>query len=276
MKVLIWMEFYKLFKQSRTYFALGAILLIESIILIASYYQGNNIIEILLNNLQQSFFLEGNLLNGNLVIYLILNSLWFNLPLILMIITSGILTLEYESGTLQSIFLHPVNKIKLLFSKYIVAAVFTLLVILLLSISAFASSYLLFGKGDLIIYLDTLNFFQHSEAFRRLIWAFGAGAILMVFYSVVSLTLAVIFKETTKTWIISALFLIVSNLLLKVDFQFYWINKLFFVKLNDTWQYFFYNEIPWKTIYFNNILLLIYTSLFMGLGLFIFHKNDIG
>ena len=71
MKVLIWIELYKLIRQSKTYFALGAILLIEGIILITAYYQGNTIIEILLNNLQETFYMQGNLLNGNLVIYLI-------------------------------------------------------------------------------------------------------------------------------------------------------------------------------------------------------------
>ena len=192
-----------------------------------------------------------------------------------MIVTSGILTAEYESGTLHSIFLHPINRVKLLLSKYIVAVIFTLFVVLVLTISAFTFSYMLFGKGDLIIYLETLNFFEHKDAFQRLVWAYGTGAILMVFYSIVSLTLAVIFKEGTKTWIISALFLIVSNLLLKVDFKLLWINKLFFVKLNDTWQYHFYNEIPWTQIYFNNLLLLGYILLFSGIGIYIFHKNDI-
>jgi ABC-2 type transport system permease protein len=92
----------------------------------------------------------------------------------------------------------------------------------------------------------------------------------------VGLTIAVIFKEATKTWIVAAFFLIFSNILLKVDFGNNWFNQLFFAKLNDTWQYFFYYEIVWGMIYQNMALLFIYIALFMGIGIYLFHKKDIG
>ena len=161
-------------------------------------------------------------------------------------------------------------------SKYIVSILFTLIVVFFLALTSFAFSYAIFGKGDLIVYLDTLNFFSSEDAFYRLSLAFASGAVSMVFFSIVSLTLAVIFKEATKTWIIAAFFLIISNLLLKIDFGNSWFNKLFFVKLNDTWQYFFYSDINWNIIYFNNILLIIYSMIFMGFGIYLFNKKDIG
>jgi len=276
MKALIAAEIYKLLRQGKTYFALAAIFLIEGIILFSAYYQGSNIIDILLDNLKQSFYFEGNLLNGNLLIYLILNTLWFHVPLILMIIISGILTSEYKDGTIQTVMLQPISKWKFMLSKYIIAIGFTLLVVFFLALTSFGLSYAIFGNGDLIVYLDTLNFFDSNEAFYRLSWAFVSGSISMVFFSVVSLTLAVIFKEATKTWIIAAFFLIISNLLLKVDFGSTWFNRLFFAKLNDTWQYFFYNEIDWSYIYWNSLLLIVYTMIFVGLGVYLFNKKDIG
>ncbi|RLD22138.1 MAG: ABC transporter permease [Bacteroidetes bacterium] len=276
MRALIAAEIYKLLRQGKTYFALAAIFLIEGVILISAYYQGSNIIDILLDNLKQSFYFEGNLLNGNLLIYLILNTLWFHVPLILMIIISGILTSEYKDGTIQTVMLQPVSKWKFLLSKYIVAIIFTLIVVFFLALTSFGLSYSIFGFGDLIVYLDTLNFFSSSEAFYRLSWSFASGAVSMVFFSIVSLTLAVIFKEATKTWIIAAFFLILSNLLLKVDFGNYWVNRLFFVKLNDTWQYLFYTEIDWSGIYWNNLLLIIYSMIFIAFGLYLFNKKDIG
>jgi len=276
MKALIAAEIYKLLRQGKTYFALAAIFLIEGIILISAYFQGSNIIDILLDNLKQSFYFEGNLLNGNLLIYLILNTLWFHVPLILMIIISGILTSEYKDGTLQTVMLQPVSKWKFITSKYIVSIIFTLIVVFFLALTSFILSYTIFGSGDLIVYLDTLNFFSSDEAFYRLSWSFASGAVSMVFFSVVSLTLAVIFREATKTWIIAAFFLIISNLLLKIDFNSYWFNKIFFAKLNDTWQYFFYHDIDWSKIYLNNILLIGYSLIFIGFGVYLFNKKDIG
>ena len=276
MKSLIKAEIYKLVRQSKTYYALASLLMIEVIILFSAYFQGKNILDILLENLKKSFYFEGSLLNGNLLVYLILNTLWFHLPLILMIIVSGTLTTEYKDRTIQTTLLQPVTKWKFILSKYVVAIGFTLLVVLFLAITSFLLSYGLFGKGDLIVYINTLNFFSAKDAFMRLQYAFISGALSMVFFSVASLTIAVIFKEATKTWIIAALFLILSNLLLKINFGNNFFNKLFFAKLNDTWQNFFYYTIDWNIVYLNSVLLVAYTLVFMGIGVWLFHKKDIG
>jgi ABC-2 type transport system permease protein len=276
MKALIIAEISKLFKQSKTYYAIGCLFMIEAIVLFSAYYQGSNIIDLLLENLKKSFYFKGSLLNGNLLVYLILNTLWFHLPLILMIIISGTLTSEYKDRTIQTIMLQPVSKWKYIVSKYIVAIGFTILVVFLVALTAFLFSYGIFGKGDLVVYLNNLNFFESNDAFRRLQWAFVSGALSMIFFSVASLTIAVIFKEATKTWIVSAFFLIFSNILLKVEFSNYWFNRLFFAKLNDTWQYFFYYQIEWTTVYENSILSIGYTVLFMCTGIYLFHKKDIG
>lgn len=276
MQYLLKAEIFKLFKQSKTYYALGALFSIELLILFSAYYQGTTIIDLLLENLKQKFYFEGTLLNGNLLIYLILNTLWFHLPLILMIVVSGTLTSEYKDRTLQTIMLQPVSKWKYILSKYLVAIAFTLLVVGLLAISSFGLSYAFFGKGDLVVYLNGLNFFDAKDAINRLQWSFLSGALSMVFFSVASLTIAILFKEATKTWIVSAFFLILSNILLKVDFGDNWFNQLFFAKLNDTWQYFFYYTINWEQVLFNSILSIVYCLLFMGAGIYWFHKKDIG
>lgn len=276
MKALIKAEIFKLLRQSKTWYALAALLMIEGVILFSAYFQGKNILDILLDNLKRSFYFEGSLLNGNLLVYLILNTLWFHLPLILMIIVSGSLTAEYKDRTLQTVMLQPVHKWKFILSKYIVAIGFTLAVVGMLALTSFTLSYSLFGKGDLIVYLNTLNFFPSGDAFVRLQYAFVSGALSMVFFSVASLTLAILFREATKTWIVSALFLILSNLLLKVDFGDNIFNRVFFAKLNDTWQNFFYFNINWTTVYTNSLLLCGYSLLFMAIGIVLFHKKDIG
>jgi len=275
MKNLIFAEVYKLFKQGKTYYAISAIFLIEIIILYSAYSQGQSILDILLDNLNQSFYFEGNLLNGNLLIYLILNTLWFHLPLILIIIISGTLTSEYKDRTILSVMLQPISKWKYILSKYIVAILFTLVIVLFLAFTSFLFSYAIFGKGDLIVYLDSLNFFESSDAFYRIKYAFLFGGISMVFFSVVSLTLAIILEETTKTWIAAAFFLIISNILLKVNFNNYFLDNWLYVKLSDTWQYLFYFEIPWDKIYWNTSLIILYTIITMIIGIVIFNKKDI-
>ncbi|MBO0322731.1 ABC transporter permease [Muricauda sp. CAU 1633] len=275
MRALFWAELFKLCKQRRTYYALGAILVMEIIILFSAYYQGRSFIDLLLTNFKETFYFEGNLLNGNLLVYVILNTLWFHLPLLLMIIISGLLTAEYKDGTLQTVFLQPVHKLKFIACKYLAAILFTLVSVLFLMITAFGLSYLIFGQGDLIVYLDTFNFYEPHDAFHRLIWAFFSGSVTMVFYTVVSLTMAICFKDATITWIVAAFFLIVSSLLIRIDYGDSLFGKVLYAKLGESWQYFFHFEIPWQPIIINNGLLIVYSILVMALGMLIFTKNDI-
>lgn len=275
MKALLKAELFKLCRQGKTWYALLAVFIIEVIILITAYYQGAAILEVLLESLQRTFYFEGNLLNGNLILYIVLNSLWFNLPLILMIVTSSIVTDEYKDGTLKTLLLQSVSKWKLILAKYITAIIFTLFVIAFMALSTSIMAYTAFGKGDLIVYLNSLNFFSNEDAFWRIAMAFGSGAVSMMFYAVISVTLAIFIKEPAKTWIISALFLILTNLLLKADFGNDLLNATLFPKLIDTWQYFFYYEISYRDIIINTGLLLLYTILFIVLGTARFHKKDL-
>ncbi|WGF91419.1 ABC transporter permease [Aequorivita marisscotiae] len=274
MRQLVYLEIYKLCKQSRTYYAILALLFIETVVLVSGYYQGAEILDIVLANLKDTFYFEGNLLNGNLIIYFILNSFWFHVPLLCMIIVSGLFTTEYEDKTLQTVLMQPVVKWKYLLAKYITAILFTVVLVLFLAATSFVFSYAIFGTGDLVVYSDGLTFFEQDEAFLRLCYAFLIGTLSLVFFSVVSLTLAVLFKESFKTLIVAALFLIISTLLLKIDLPNDFLNQIAYFKLNNTWQNFFTFTIDWQVILVNTSLLLVYTLVTVGIGLFVFQKND--
>ncbi|WP_268125124.1 ABC transporter permease [Roseivirga pacifica] len=267
-------ELVKLFSQKRTYYGLAAILVIELLIMIGAWVQGTEILDVLLENLTDNFIMSGSLLNGHLVLYIVLNSLWFNLPLIVMIIVSGLLTSEYKDKTIQTVLLQSVNKRNFILAKYGVALVFTLLVVALLFTTASLLAYSFFGTGDLITYLNGLNFFESGEAFNRIAWAFLLGTLLMICYSFLSITLAVFFKDQTVTWIICAFVLIINGLLVKMDLGF--MNYWFFSKVTDTWQYFFYFEVPWPYVWHNGGLLIFYALLIATVGVWRFVKKDVG
>jgi ABC-2 type transport system permease protein len=275
MIALVKMEGFRLLRQSRTYYALAGVMLIEAAVLLSAYYQGNQIIDILLSQLRESFYFEGTLVNGNLITYLILNSMWFHLPLILMIVVSGLLTSEYKDRTLLTAMMQPVSKVRYLSSKYLVGILFSVIIVLLLLVTSLGFSYVIFGRGDLVVLLDGLNFYEQPDAFLRIVLAFAAGTFSMVFYSVTSLTLAVIFKDITKTWIVSVLFIVISNLLMKIDFGSQFLNNVFYFKLNQSWQFFFYPDIPWSQIILKTSLIVLYTTLMALLGIFLFKTKDI-
>ena len=87
--------------------------------------------------------------------------------------------------------------------------------------------------------------------------------------------LAVLLQESTITWIVAALFLIGTTLLLRLEFNSEFWGSYFFPKLTDSWQYFFYPEIPYGLIWKKQAILLVYTGLFGWIGVRVFQKRDI-
>ena len=274
MRQLIHIELFKLFQQKRTYYALAVILAIELFIIAGAYVQGKEVLALLLENLSKSFLLEGNLMNGHLVMYLVLNSLWFNFPLILMIIASGILTNEFKDRTVQTVFLQAVKKRQWILGKFLASLIFTLIVCALLTFSAFILAYLIFGNVDLITYLNGLNFFESDEAFKRILMGFASGSLLMIFYGITSISLGIWFKDQTITWILCAFVLIFNGLLLKLDLGF--LNHWFLPKITNSWQLFFYYDIDWPLVWHNHLLLVFYTLLVGAMGMRSFIKKDNG
>ncbi|MGB5236445.1 MAG: ABC transporter permease [Flavobacteriaceae bacterium] len=275
MKELLAVELFKIRKQRMTFYGLAAVLVLVAFIMVSAFFQGRGFLDIMLKNIQDSFEFQGDLLNANLIIYLVLNSLWFHIPLILMVVVSGFLTTEYKDGTVEAVLLHPVSRWKFITSKYLATAIFTILLVGILMMATFISAYIFFGGGDLVVFLDGLSFYESGEALRRLFGAFLSGIFIALFYAVAGLTLAVLFRESTITWIVSAFFLIVTTMLLKYDFGWSVLNSYFFPKLIDSWQYFFYYDIPFNTIWIKNAVLFGYTILFALTGIWIFNKRDI-
>lgn len=267
-------ELYKLIRQKRTYYGLAAIFIIESIIILAAYAQGSEILSVLLESLTERFIMTGDLLNGHLVMYIMLNSLWFNLPLIIMILVSGFLTSEYKDKTVQATLLQAVSKRDFIIAKYLTALIFTVFIMIVLGLSSGLLSYAIFGTGDLITYLDGLNFFSSQDAFQRLALAFFQGGLLMLSYAIISITLAVFFKDQAVTWIVCAFVLVMNGLLVKVDLG--QLNDWVFPKITDTWQYYFQFELPSEQIWHNSLLIIFYSLVIMFAGIIKFNKTEIG
>ena len=274
-RLLKW-EIFKLTRQSRTYYALLALFVIEAFVMATAYFQGRDLISMFLGSIEQSFVLKGNLLNGNLLIYIILNSLWLHIPLILMIISSGLVCAEYKDGTIQNVMLQGVRKMDYILAKFGAAIIFTLVIMLLMAITATALAYLVFGKGDLVVYMDSLNFFPHHAAVVRIVAAFTAGTLAMVFYSCVSVLIGIIVEDATKAWILSALFVILSTLLIKIDWGNLPLKQYLYFNLVETWQQMFYYKVDKFAIVTNSILICAYSALVIILGSRLFIKKEIG
>ena len=75
-------ELYKVFAKPRTYIGFIAVAVIVGLIELAMYIDSENFIEFFTSSMQQTFQIEGKMLNGNLVTSIILQTLVIQIPLL--------------------------------------------------------------------------------------------------------------------------------------------------------------------------------------------------
>ena len=179
MSILVWLELQKLFCRSRSYIAFLAIGLIVGVIEWGLRLEGRQVLEVLLQNLQEAFLFQGNLLNGYLMTYLVLNSLWLHVPILIALVTGDLVSGEAQAGTLRLLLTRPVGRLRLLTAKYLAGLVYTALVVAFLAVTSWGMGRLLFGTGDLIVFYQTMNIVPEAELPWRFAAAFAYGGLGM-------------------------------------------------------------------------------------------------
>ena len=77
---LISIELYKISRKPRSFIGFGAITVIVLIIELALLFDGQSYIQFIIQQVEQTFQIEGKIINGNLVAYVILQTLIIQMP----------------------------------------------------------------------------------------------------------------------------------------------------------------------------------------------------
>ena len=162
LKNLIYIELYKLFSSTRTY-----VTFIIAIALMGMFMEGERIFQFLLESISEYFIVDGEILNGYLVTYLALNTLWVHIPVLIVIIAASIFAVEFETGTIRLLLTQPISRGHLLRAKVVAMVVYNFVFMLLTVLAALLPACLLFGTGDLVVFLDGVQFIQEATFLKR-------------------------------------------------------------------------------------------------------------
>jgi len=177
---LIQVELYKIFKRPRTYIAFGAVAALIGIIQFGLKVDGKSYLDFMLNDLSSSLEIDGKILNGYLVCYVMLQLLLVHVPLLIALIAADMISGEANMGTLRLLLIKPYSRTTLLLAKFIAAIIYTLLLLVWLAILALFGSMLLFGTDDMFLLKTSyVVLLKESDVFWRYIGAFGFAAIAM-------------------------------------------------------------------------------------------------
>lgn len=274
---LIGIELSKIFRKWRTYIGFLAIAVLVPIIQIAMLVEGEKSINFMTRNLQQSFVFVGNLLNGYLISYAILNALVVHIPFLITLVAGDLLAGEATAGTYRILITRPISRFKIVFSKFLGGLIYTNLLVLFLAVMSLGIGILVFGIGELIVIKNVnIIILSRTDVFWRFILAYGFATLSMT----VVLSLAFLFSSLVEnaigpivsTMAIIIVFVIISAL----DIEFFQsIRPYLFTNYMQSWRSFFDDPIDIQDILKSAGVLIAHIVFFFLTTVYIFKKKDI-
>ncbi|MFC2103309.1 ABC transporter permease [Bacteroidota bacterium] len=274
---LIRIELFKIFKKWRTYISFIVIGLLVVIIQVAMSFEGQRSLDFMTRNLQDSFIFVGNLLNGYLISYIILNMLAVHIPFLITLVAGDLLAGEATSGTYRILLTRPVSRMQIVTSKFVAGNIYSFLVILWLGIVSLGIGAILFGYGELIVTgSNNITILDRGDVFWRFILAYGFAALGM---SVVC-SLAFFFSSLVEnaigpiiaTMAVIIIFIIISAINIEI---FRSIRPYLFTNYIIAWREFFSNPIDTSTVVKAALILAGHSAVLFTITAIIFKRKDI-
>ena len=178
---LLQIELFKIFKRPRTYISFAAVAALVFIIQFGLKVDGAMYIEFMLRDLSASLNIEGKVLNGYFVCYIILQLLLVHVPLLITLIAADLISGEANMGTLRLLLTKPVSRVEVVLAKFTAASIYTILLLIFMAVLALFVSMWMFGTDDMLNlkggYVVQL---KSNDIMWRYVCAFAFAALAML------------------------------------------------------------------------------------------------
>jgi len=177
---LFQIEVYKIFRRPRTYIAFAAITALIVIVQLGLKSDGKEYAEFIMSDLKNSIDVEGNIVNGYFVCYVVLQLLLIHVPLLIALIAGDMISGESNAGTLRLLLTKPFSRTQFIFAKFFASVFYTLLLLVWIAILALFVSILIFGTDDMFIMKTQYAVqIENGDVFWRYVGAFCFAALAM-------------------------------------------------------------------------------------------------
>lgn len=270
-------ELFKIFKKPRTYIAFAAIAAIIFLVQLAFYIDGRKYISIVMTSIESSFSVEGNLLNGYFIFFIILQTLLVHVPLLVSLVAGDMIAGEANMGTLRLLVTKPVSRTRLMVSKFFASCIYSILLLTFMAVLGLLLSMLVFGTSDLMIFKsEKVLLIDRADVLWRYFAAYGFAGLSMITVAALAFLFSV-FAENSIGPIIAAMsVIIVFTILTTMDIPFFNNMKPYlFTNHMLNWKGFFDRPVDYREVVKSIFFLLAHIVLFVSLATYIFRKKDI-
>lgn len=277
MKTLLLTELFKIAAKPRSYIGFVAITVIVLLIELAMWLDGQSYLSFILQSLEQSFSVQGTILNGNLVAFIILQTLIVQMPLLVALISGDLISGEAAMGTIRLLLTKPYARGQILSAKFLAASIYVFFLILWLGLLALGGGLLIFGTGDLIVLKsDGLIILKAADTFWRFLAAFGIAFLSLSVVSTFSLMLSCFTDNSIGPIITSMAVIILFTIIGTLEVPLFdLITPYLFTTHMIVWRNMFDNPMDWGLILKSSVILLGHIAVFLGISFYHFSKKDI-
>lgn len=273
---LLKVELNKIFSRPRSYIGFVAIAILVFIFQLALYVDGKTYLTFLIQQLETNFSIQGNILNGYLITYIILQTLIVQMPLMVALVTGDLLSGESSSGTMRLLATKPISRANIITAKLIAGSFYTLLLVIWLGGLALGFGLWIFKPGDLMVLsTDHISIIPSSEC----LWRFAACAVAFISLSVVttfSLMLSAFSDNSIVPIVTTMAVIIIFTIVGTLDVPlFNNIKPFLFTTHMIVWQKLFQDPISTSTITKSICIMFAYIFGFLSVTYYRFIKKDI-
>jgi len=285
---LLQIELYKTFRRPRTYIAFGAIAALIILLQFGLKVDGEEYASFMLQSIG-NFDVQGKMLNGYMVCYIILQLMLVHVPLLVTLVAADMISGEANIGTLRLMLSKPYSRTSVVLAKFFATCVYTLLLLIWVAVLALFVSVVIFGTSDLFLMkTEYIVIIKEDDIFWRYCCAFGFAFISLVTVAALGFFLSALADNSigpiVATMSIIILFTVLSTLNLPV---FDALNPYLFTTQMVIWKEFFDEKVTANNeviigsiqdlpaIIHALIVLSVYIIVLISATVFIMRRKDI-
>ena len=295
MWTLLQIELFKISRRPRTYIAFAAIAAIVAIFQFAFKADGQSYMDLMLQSVKDSFELEKTkAINGYFMCYIILNTLLVQVPILVALIAADSISGEANMGTLRLLLSKPISRTQLILVKFAAAAIFTILLLVWMAVTALLFSLLIFGADDMLIFRvkgeeSQILQITKDDILWRYFAAFAYATVALTVIAALSLFLSIFAENSIGPIIATVCIVIVCTIISNINVPIIdrHVKPYLFTSYLVGWKGFFYigtdpEGIPikgslenWPAIRKSLLILLGHIAVMVGISVAVFRKKDI-
>ena len=274
---LIKIELFKISRKPRTYIAFAAITSIVLLIQMALYADGEQYLQFAMQTLSATFQIDGVILNGYFVCFLILQTLLVHVPLLIALVAGDAVAGEANMGTLRVLLTKPISRTQVLIGKFIACSVYTIALLTFMALLSLVLSLVIFGTGDLLILKsETVVILDSSDILWRYIAAFGFAAISMLTVAALAFLLSIFADNAIGPIVATMSIVILLTIITTMDIPFFnAVKPYLFTNHMLNWKGFFDQPVDRLEVLKSAAILVFHIILFFSITVFLFRRKDI-